>query len=159
MQGMKIGCGTIPSLRVNWPHQVQIGDACHLEHGIYFKFDGIWSPGPSIIVGNRVFIGANVEFNITQGLEIGDDCLIASGCKFVDHDHGMEPSIPMNRQSLTEAKISLGAGVWLGYGCIVLKGCHIGEGAVAAAGAIVNNDIPPFEIWGGVPARKIGERS
>jgi acetyltransferase-like isoleucine patch superfamily enzyme len=157
-QGMKIGRGTIPAIRVNWPHQVQIGDTCHLEHGVYFKFDGIWSPGPSIVVGNRVFIGANVEFNISRGLNIGDDCLIASGCKFVDHDHGMELSIPMNRQSLAEAKINIGSGVWLGYDCIVLKGCQIGEEAVVAAGAVVNQDIPPYEIWGGVPARKIGKR-
>ena len=158
IQGMKMGQGTIPRIRINWPHQVQLGDGCHLEHDIYFKYDGIWSPGPSIVIGNRVFIGANVEFNISQGIQIGDDSLIASGCKFVDHNHGMETSTTMNRQNLSEAAIHIGSDVWLGYSVIVLKGSQIGEGAVVAAGAVVNQDIPPFEIWGGIPARKIGER-
>ena len=36
---------------------------------------------------------------------------------------------------------------------------HIGEGAVIAAGAVVTNDIEPYTIVGGVPAKKIGERN
>ena len=34
----------------------------------------------------------------------------------------------------------------------------IGNGAVVAAGAVVTKDIPPYEVWGGVPARKIKDR-
>ena len=50
--GMKIGSGTvIPKIYVTWPHKVKIGNDCNLEHNIYFKFDGIWSPSPSIIIG------------------------------------------------------------------------------------------------------------
>ena len=37
----------------------------------------------------------------------------------------------------------------------ILKGVTIGEGAIISAGAVVNKDVPPYEIWGGVPARKI----
>lgn len=33
-----------------------------------------------------------------------------------------------------------------------------GNGAVIAAGSVVNKNIAPNEIWGGVPAKKIGER-
>jgi len=39
-----------------------------------------------------------------------------------------------------------------------LPGVKIGNGAVVAAGAVVTKDIPDFEIWGGVPAKKISER-
>jgi acetyltransferase-like isoleucine patch superfamily enzyme len=48
--------------------------------------------------------------------------------------------------------------VWLGCHVVVLMGVKIGRGAVVAAGAIVNKNIPSYEIWGGVPAKKIGER-
>lgn len=47
---------------------------------------------------------------------------------------------------------------WVGYGVIIMAGCRIGRGAIVAAGAVVTKDIPPYEIFGGVPARKIGER-
>ena len=35
---------------------------------------------------------------------------------------------------------------------------HIGRDAIFAAGSVVNKSVPPMEIWGGVPAVKIGER-
>ena len=40
---------------------------------------------------------------------------------------------------------------------VVLPGVEVGVNAVIAAGAVVNRNVPAFEIWGGVPARKIGE--
>lgn len=48
--------------------------------------------------------------------------------------------------------------VWIGAGVVVLRGVHIGRGAVVAAGAVVTRDIPPMEIWGGVPARLLRRR-
>lgn len=159
VQGAAFGDGTgIPRLEMTWPHQVKVGSCCILEEGLCFKFDGIWQAGPSIIVGDRVFIGKECEFNIRQRIEVGDDCLIASGCKFIDHDHGVEIGQPMNRQQGREAAIVLAEDVWLGCNVVVLKGVTIGRGAIVGAGAVVTKSIPALEIWGGVPARKIGER-
>ncbi len=159
IQGARFGERTaVPRLFISWPHQLQVGDDCSLEDGVNFKFDGIWQAGPSIIVGNRVFVGRNCEFNITKGIEIGDDCLIASGCKFIDHDHGIALGIPMNIQPGIEAPIVLENDVWLGVNVVVLKGVSIGSGAIVAAGAVVTKNIGADEIWAGVPARKIRDR-
>lgn len=161
MLGMRIGAGTLlPSVHVTWPHQVSLGSGCTLEQGIDFKFDGIWAPGPSIIIRDRVFIGSGCEFNIRRRIEIGSHCLIASGCKFVDHDHGTaRRDLPMREQATGgEAEIVLGSDVWLGANAVVLKGVRIGRGAIVAAGAVVTKEIGEFQIWGGVPARQIGER-
>ncbi len=39
---------------------------------------------------------------------------------------------------------------------VILPGVTVGAGAVIAAGAVVTQNIPPGEIWGGVPARLLG---
>lgn len=161
LQGARFGRGTsVPPLLITWPHQVSVGAHCILEPGIFFKYDGIWQPGPSIVVEDRVFIGRGCEFNIRSRIQIGSESLIASGCKFIDHDHAMAlEQGPMNRQSCPDAPIVLEDDVWLGVNVVVLKGVTIGTGAVVGAGAIVTKSIPAFEIWAGVPARKVGTRA
>lgn len=161
MLGMQIGAGTLlPRVHVTWPHQVSLGAQCHLEHDIYFKYDGIYAPGPSIFIGDRVFIGFGCEFNARKRIELGADCLIASGCKFIDHDHGVaRRDIPMNQQSAgAEGEIIIEPDVWIGANAVVLKGVRIGRGAIIAAGAVVTKSVPAFEIWGGVPAHKLAQR-
>lgn len=158
-QGMKIGKGTsISQIYVTWPHQVSIGNRCILEHNIYFKYDGIWNKGPAIVIEDEVFIGTGCEFNSNCGIRIGKYSNIASGCRFIDHDHGIKAGLLIGPQPSVKAKIELGEDVWLGCNAIVLKGVKIGDGAVIAAGAVVTKNIPTNEIWGGVPAKKIGER-
>lgn len=48
---------------------------------------------------------------------------------------------------------------WIGGRVIVLPGITIGRGAVVASGAVVTKDVEPYTVVGGVPAKKIGERS
>jgi acetyltransferase-like isoleucine patch superfamily enzyme len=157
--GMRVGQGTLlPKVYISWPHQIQIGNSCQLEHNIYLKYDGVWKRGPSIIINDRVFIGSGCEFNIRKGLIIGSDCLIASGCRFIDHDHGMRLGQLMGPQPGQEKEIKIGRDVWLGCNVVVLKGVEIGDGAVVAAGAVVTHSILSNEIWAGVPAKKLGER-
>jgi acetyltransferase-like isoleucine patch superfamily enzyme len=157
--GMKIGSNTlIQRLSVSWPHQVSIGTECNFETNIVFKFDGIWKPGPAILIGNCVFLGTGVEFNIRKGISIGDHSLIASGCRFIDHDHGFAANTLVHKQKGEEKKIIIQDDVWLGCNVVILKGVEIGKGAIVAAGAVVTKSIPADEIWGGVPAKKISVR-
>lgn len=65
----------------------------------------------------------------------------------------------MNLQPNVNSPIMLEEDVWLGVDVVVLKGVRIGQGAVVGAGAVVTKSIGPREIWGGVPAKKIGIRS
>ena len=161
MLGMTIGPGTLlPKVYATWPHQVSLGKNCRLERELYFKYDGVYAPGPSIFIGDRVFLGFGCEFNVRRKVELGTDCLIASGCKFIDHDHGTaRRDLPMSQQlDGAEAEIVLESDVWLGANVVVLKGVRIGRGAIVAAGAVVTKSIPAYEIWGGIPAQKIGQR-
>ena len=49
--------------------------------------------------------------------------------------------------------IILGKNVWVGASAIFLPGVTVGDGAIVAAGAVVNHDVPARTIVGGVPAR------
>jgi acetyltransferase-like isoleucine patch superfamily enzyme len=159
IQGMKIGKRVSMShILVTWPHQILLKDDCILEHDIFFKYSSYWKKGQAIVIGERVFIGNHCEFNISKRIQIGNDTNIASGCKFIDHDHGIKLGELIGGQECVEGDIIIGEGVWLGFDVIVLKSVTIGDGAVVAAGAVVTKPIPAYEIWAGVPAKKIGDR-
>jgi maltose O-acetyltransferase len=49
----------------------------------------------------------------------------------------------------------VGANVWVGANCVLLPGVTIGDNSLIAAGSVVSHDVPPNEIWGGVPAKKL----
>lgn len=156
LRGMRIGAGTrMPRALIPWPHQVRLGANCTLQPDIFFNYSHFWTPGPSMIFGDRVFIGRGCEFNIREKIIVGEDCLIASGCTFVDSNHGRAASTAMNAQPLHTAPIILGRNVWLGAQCVVLKGVHIGDGAVIGAGSVVTKSVPAGETWAGVPARLV----
>lgn len=160
IQGMTIKRKTyLSKISCTWAHQVYIGSGCILEPGVYFKYDGIYSKGPSIIIKDHVFIGRGAEFNICSGIEIEKYSNIASGCKFIDHDHGIDMVTRIGAQPSVNKRILIGEDVWLGANVIVLKGVIIGKGAVVGAGAVVTKSIPPYEIWAGIPARKISTRT
>ena len=160
LQGATIGANTFigSNIATYWPHKLQIGSNCLLEEGVFFKYDGIYSVGKAITIGERCFIGRFTEFNIKLNINIGNDCLIASNTKFVDHDHGMNRADIMSVQDCDSQAISIGNDVWIGANVVLLKGVTIGDGAVVAAGSVVTKSIPEFEVWGGVPARKISQR-
>jgi acetyltransferase-like isoleucine patch superfamily enzyme len=159
--GARIGSDTrIPRCEVPWPHQIQIGSGCILEPDIYFKFDGYWHPGPNILIGDNVFIGRGVEFNIQGRIEIGDDSGIGSGCVLADHNHSTA-AIPcrMRDQSVEIAPILIGKDVIIGVNSVILKGVEIGNGAVVGSGSVVTRSIPAGEVWAGNPARKLRDRA
>jgi Acetyltransferase (isoleucine patch superfamily) len=54
--------------------------------------------------------------------------------------------------------VIIGNDVWIGAGAVLLGGVEIGDGAIISAGAYVKEDIPPYNIFAGQPARRIGQR-
>jgi acetyltransferase-like isoleucine patch superfamily enzyme len=103
-------------------------------------------------------------------LRIGKFCSIAGGVRiFVGHEHrtdwittypfsalvgfGWTNAIGIKGHPHTKGDVVIGHDVWLASNSTVLSGVNIGTGAVISTGAIVTEDIPPYAIVAGVPAR------
>jgi acetyltransferase-like isoleucine patch superfamily enzyme len=157
LQGADIGANTLirTPFFIAWPHCLLIGDDVMVEPGCSFKHDGPYKTVKSIKIGSRTFIGCGVEFNVQHCVAIGEDCLIASGVRFIDHNHSVVPGHLTNTLPCVGKPISIGANAWIGANAVILSGVAIGDSAVVGAGSLVNRDIPPGELWAGVPARKI----
>jgi acetyltransferase-like isoleucine patch superfamily enzyme len=157
--GADLGKGALLAspVYVTWPHRLRIGEAVYAEPGCWFKHDGPYAPGKSILIGPRCFLGYGVEFNIKHGVTIGDDSLIASGVRFIDHNHSVASGRLTRTLPCTGSPIKVGRNVWIGANALILAGVSVGDHAVIGAGSLVNRDIPDGEIWAGIPARKIGQ--
>ena len=159
-----LGMGVGPNVRlgkmiVTWPHKISLEYRCSLEHGIYFNAAGGHSTGRTITVGAGTFIGSGCEFNAIESIRVGQNCMIASGSRFIDHNHGFELGTPIKLQPEVSDPIVLGSDVWIGVNSVVLKGVTIGDGAIVAAGSIVTKSVEPYTIVGGVPAKLIRMRT
>lgn len=103
---------------------------------------------------NNVSVGWFAELDARGGIVVGHDTNISSHVKMITGSHDIDdPDFAADFKS-----IYIGHHCWLGTGAIILQGVNIGDGAVVAAGAVVTKDIPPYEVWGGVPAKFIRER-
>ena len=87
-------------------------------------------------------------------VRIGSRALIGPSCYIGTGNHSMN-HLDRRRPDGTARPVEIGEDTWLGAGVIVLGGVTIGEGAVVAAGAVVNRDVAPFTLVGGVPAKFI----
>ncbi len=54
--------------------------------------------------------------------------------------------------------IQIGNDVWIGAEVKIMDGITIGDGAIIAAGSLVNKDVPPYTIVGGIPTKQIKKR-
>jgi acetyltransferase-like isoleucine patch superfamily enzyme len=110
-------------------------------------------------MGEHGFIGRGTEIEVNERVTIGRGALIAPGVYITDHNHQTGTGAPMFERPCVAAPVCIGNDVWIGAKCVILPGVSIGDGAVIAAGAVVNRDVPAGAIVGGIPARVLKMRS
>jgi len=114
-----------------------------------------------LFVGDNVYIGQWNNIRAAGGvIRIGEFTMVSQQVSLIAVNHQIKRDRPMALQPTVRDKkgIVIGRDVWLGAGCVVLPGLEVGEGAIIAAGAVVCDSVPPFAIYGGVPARLIKMR-
>jgi galactoside O-acetyltransferase len=119
-----------------------------------------------VSVGNRTFVGGG-QISCASRVEIGDDVLIAWGVTVFDHDsHALRFSDRASDvtawlegrkdwSAVQTAPVRVMNRAWIGFGCILLPGVTIGEGAVVGAGSVVSREVEPWCVAAGNPARVV----
>lgn len=112
-----------------------------------------------------ISIGNNVQFGpynrIMAVVEFHNNILMASSVVFIgknDHQFNISGQTIWDGEHGKDSKTIVEDDVWIGHGSVILGGVRVGKGSIIAAGSVVTKDIPPCEIWGGNPAKKIKDR-
>lgn len=108
-----------------------------------------------ISIGNNGLLGASSILNASAGnIVIGNGVAIAPQCKIFSYSHHYYAEKNV-MYSYKIGDVIIGNNVLIGAGVIILPDVTIGEGAIVAAGAVVNKNVEPFTIVGGIPAKFI----
>ena len=110
-----------------------------------------------------------VGLDISCPVKIGKFCSFAPEVKiFLNSDHptNLPSTYPLktlllqsspwpNKDVITKGSVFIGNDVWIGTRSMIMSGVTIGDGAIIAAGSVVTKNVVPYEIVGGVPAKRI----
>lgn len=139
-----------------------IGEASDIGGAIVFE-----AAGARVEIGDRTHLGGGSLLDAAVEIVVEDDVLIAFGALLIDHDsHSLDFAHRsgdvadwMNGRKdwthVARGAIHIENKVWVGARAMVLKGVRLGEGCVVAAGAVVTQDVAPWTLVAGVPARFI----
>lgn len=136
--------------------RIELGAGTRVMRGAYVSsYVSNARAGEGIVTGSNCWIGVDVVLSAGRGgIFLGDGVLIAAQTVIVSGGHDFEK---LDQSTLDQAyygrPIRIGNNVWIGTHVVILGGVTVGDHAVIAAGAVVNADVEPFTVVGGVPAR------
>ena len=138
------------------PWDIELADGVSLDDGVVLLTTGDRADVPRLRIGAGTYVNRHTMFDVSDAIEVGENCLIGPFCYITDHDHGR--GIPHAAQPLVGAPVKIGNNVWLGAGVIILKGVTIGDNAIVGAGSVVTKAVPADTTVAGVPARPVSHR-
>jgi acetyltransferase-like isoleucine patch superfamily enzyme len=118
----------------------------------------LWvSRGGSLSINDECAL-SNSTIIAAERVDILEGTFIGGGCLITDSDHhALDPQLRRRGAPSAVRPVRVGPRAFVGARSVILKGVQIGQESVIAAGSVVVGTVPPREIWGGVPARKIGD--
>ncbi len=129
------------------------------KHTGVLEYTLITSNGGNISIGDNSWLGAGSQIYGNGNVSIGNHVLIAAQVVVNTVSHNYEnPEVPINLQGLNVAPVVIEDDVWIGLGAKILQGVTVGRGAIIAAGAVINKDVPPYAIVAGVPGKVLRYR-
>lgn len=113
----------------------------------------IWQPW-NLTIGDYVALSEHVVCYTVDKITIGSQTTVSRDAFLCCASHDVTSPI----MELTFAPIAIGSNAWIAARAIIMPGRKVGDGAVVAAGAVVVNDVEPWTVVGGNPAKFISKR-
>jgi acetyltransferase-like isoleucine patch superfamily enzyme len=150
--------------RAQRPRAVEIGRGSSVYLGVMFDL----GPKARVKLGEYVLMnGARIICD--SQITIGDYSLISWNVVLMDNyrvplglgarraalERACQRSPRLLAEEVPAAPIEIGSNVWVGFDACILPGVKIGEGSIVGARSVVTEDVPPYTIVAGNPARTI----
>jgi acetyltransferase-like isoleucine patch superfamily enzyme len=137
------------------PENIELGANVYVGHQAILK----GYHNNTMRIGDETWIGQQAFFHSAGGIDIGARVGIGPAVRIITSFHGEAGrNVPILSSPVELGPVVIEDHCDLGVGAIVLPGVRIGKGAQIGAGAVVVEDVPPYSIAVGVPARVIRER-
>lgn len=114
--------------------KIVLGNTCQIKSNTELSTNG-----GEIVIGDHCFINRNCMVVSHCKINIGDNTTIGPGTSIYDHDHD-------GNGGYKTAEIKIGNNVWIGAGCIILKGIEIGDNSIVGAGTVLTKSVPSDTI-------------
>jgi acetyltransferase-like isoleucine patch superfamily enzyme len=138
---------------------LEIEPGCYIDKEFTLWISEEQGANPKFRMKQKVYIARDVFVGVFQPVTIGEFVQIGAYSYITSGDHLYEKrDVPIQDQGFIGSSIKIEDHAWLGTHVVVLPGVTIGKGAIIAAHSLVNTDIPPYEVWGGIPAKFLKNR-
>jgi acetyltransferase-like isoleucine patch superfamily enzyme len=148
------------------PAAIKIGKQCLCMGKLL-----IAGPNAKIIIGDWCSFSPNSEIWAMDRIEIGSRVILSHGAQIFDNNsHSLSAQDRHDRyrelrtagrhlqpETVSHRPVRIEDDVWIGFNSAILKGVTVGRGAIVGACSVVTQDVPPFSIVVGNPARKVGD--
>lgn len=137
------------------PENIELGTNVYVGH--YAILKGYYEN--KMRIGDETWIGQQAFLHGAGGIDIGARVGIGPGVRIITSFHREAGRhVPILSSPIELAPVVIEDHCDLGVGAIVLPGVRIGRGTQIGAGAVVAQDVPPYSVAVGVPAKVTRER-
>lgn len=97
-------------------------------------------------------IGSNVTWNYGcmavshESIKLGDNVQFGPNVLIYDHDHDFRINGGLNNKDFITSPVEIGENVWIGAGCVILRGTKIGDNCVVGAGCVLKGEYKANQV-------------
>lgn len=155
----KIGIGVSirPILNVTNPRFISVGNDVSIGILCWIDTNTSLQKNPTLVIGNRVHIGAYAMIIAANSIIIGNNVLMSERVIILDHMHEYKDvtKAVIDQPIIGKGKIIIEDDCFIGANSVIMGNIRIGKHSVIGANSVVTKDVPAFSAVAGSPAKVI----
>jgi len=150
-------CSIRPVLNTTNPRNISLGNDVSLGIFCWIDTNTSLKQTPSLVIGNRVHIGAYSMIIAADEIQVGDNVLMSERVIILDHIHdytNIQKAV-IDQPIVSKGKIVIENDCFIGANAVIMGNVHIGKHAVIGANSVITKNVPAYSVVVGVPGRLI----